>query len=888
MKPLSLFISSVTEEFGPLRQPMRDALTTRQVGIDIQEDFNASGTPTLDKLDDYVRACEVVVHFVGDMTGAPANDASLRLLRQRYPAMATDPAFAVLHPALADPPTATFSYTQWEAYLAAYHQKVLLVAVPAPGAVIARGAKYVQDATQQADQQAHLLRLKALGHYAEVPFTNLDNLMFQVVIGKVLDLLQAAGKPVRSAKPTNLPTGTLGALFQGRDEAMAKLGVCLKHPPTSGSGGGTAAAVIVGKAVHGLGGVGKTRLAIEYGWHHQEAFSALLFVGADTPADLNRNLAALCGALVLDLPEKDVQEDAAKVAAAKRWLLHNSGWLLILDNLDTEEARTAAETLLKELHGGHGHVVMTSRLSNWKPGLRALELDVLIEEDAANLLLALTDGRRIAAPDDAATALTIARELGQLPLALEQAGAYIAKRRVTLGTYFQRWQASHQALLEWFDQNLIDYPRSVAVTWQTSFAQLTPAAQLLLNRLAWLAPDPIPRTLLQVAIPEAEPLDVEAVEDAWADLVSYSLASVTGAQTFTVHRLVQDVTRQWLAKEVADIHLLEALRWVNAAFVGKAHDVDSWPVLDPLVSHALAVSGHPARIGDSEPTSRLLNQVAQLMYAKAQFGEAEPLMRRTLQIAEASYGLNHPIVAIGLNNLAALLQATNRLAEAEPLTRRALLITEDSYGSNHPTVATALNNLGQLLKATNRLAEAEPLMRRALQITEDSYGPNHPTVAIRLNNLALLLQDTNRLAEAEPLMRRALQITEDSYGPNHPEVATDLNNLASLLQATNRLAEAEPLMRRALRIDEDSFGSNHPEVARDLNNLGQLLKATNRLAEAEEPMRRALLIFFRSLGWEHPNTHNVINNFGTLLMKMGHTQEEAVAKIQALLAGDEA
>ncbi len=137
-----------------------------------------------------------------------------------------------------------------------------------------------------------------------------------------------------------------------------------------------------------------------------------------------------------------------------------------------------------------------------------------------------------------------------------------------------------------------------------------------------------------------------------------------------------------------------------------------------------------------------------------------------------------------LNNLAHLLKTTNRLGEAEPLMRRALAIHEASYGLDHPNVAVGLNNLAHLLQATNRLGEAEPLMRRALAINESSYGPEHPKVAIDLNNLALLLQGTNRRGEAEALMRRnvemCLKFTQNS-GHQHPHLMDAINNYASLL-----------------------------------------------------------------------------------------------------------
>ncbi len=167
-------------------------------------------------------------------------------------------------------------------------------------------------------------------------------------------------------------------------------------------------------------------------------------------------------------------------------------------------------------------------------------------------------------------------------------------------------------------------------------------------------------------------------------------------------------------------------------------------------------------------------------------GEAEPLFRRALAIDEASYGPDHPVVAIRLNNLAGLLHDFNRLVEAEPLFHRALAIDEASYGPDNPDVARDLNNLATLLQATDRLVEAEPLFRRALAIDEASYGPDHPDVAIRLNNLASLLHDTNRLREAEPLFRQCLKILiefERRTGHEHPNFRAGVANYRGLLQA---------------------------------------------------------------------------------------------------------
>jgi tetratricopeptide (TPR) repeat protein len=197
--------------------------------------------------------------------------------------------------------------------------------------------------------------------------------------------------------------------------------------------------------------------------------------------------------------------------------------------------------------------------------------------------------------------------------------------------------------------------------------------------------------------------------------------------------------------------------------------VRSWPILDPLTPHALAVARAADAAGIAKPTARLSNQLGVLFDVKADYAQAETLKRRALAIAETSYGPGHPDVAVHISNLSELLRKTNRLAEAEPLIRRALAIDEKSYGPDHPTVAIRLNNLAALLKATNRLVEAEPMMRRALAIDEKSYSPDHPQVAIDLNNLAQLLQDTNRLAEAEPLMRDGRSGRDPTQTVSHAE-----------------------------------------------------------------------------------------------------------------------
>ena len=133
----------------------------------------------------------------------------------------------------------------------------------------------------------------------------------------------------------------------------------------------------------------------------------------------------------LNLPEQALTDEARQGDAVLAWLHRHPGWLLILDNIDSEAAAQAAEALLPQLTGDH--VLLTSRLSNWSGSVQSWPVDLLAPCDAADLLLARTEGRRRGQPDDDATAGRLAEKLGRLALALVQAGAYIAQHRLGFG-----------------------------------------------------------------------------------------------------------------------------------------------------------------------------------------------------------------------------------------------------------------------------------------------------------------------------------------------------------------------------------------------------------------------------------------------------------------------
>jgi tetratricopeptide (TPR) repeat protein len=910
---MKVFLSCVSTEFKSYRLKLANqlgALKDHPCEVRVQEDFQQGGFTLLDKLADYIRECDLVIQLAGDACGArPTAEHELTV-------------FHSLGDAPPDPLPA-WSYTQWEYRLGLRFERNTLVYLAAPETPRDCALPVPQTDEEARLQQLHMQAIRQSGKH-RAAFNGYNTLVREVFHDLGLE-------PER--KINNLPYKSLGSLFKGRDNFLGKIHDTLGRAELHGfERSATISASATAVAMYGLGGSGKTRTAIEYALRYADEYTALLFVRADSRAGLQQNLAALSGDTALDLPQKNEPKIEAQIAAVLQWLQQHAAWLMIFDNADTEEAVQEVQNRLGELTLS-GQVLVTSRLSNWPGAVDSLALDVLEKTDAAAFLLERTAKRR-KMPDDDHQAIAVAVELGQLPLALEQAGAYIDKYRLTFADYLAEWQGQRDKVLAWFDERLMQYPMSVAVTWQTSFESLSEPARRLLHILAWLAPDPIPESLLQAgggpfALENADQAKtLPDAREALADLDAHSLVTrADESPLFSVHRLVQDVTRGRELGNVAQPYLTAALRWLDAVFLGDPSDVRTWPVLVPLAPHALAVARRADIVHIIEPTVLLMNKLGTLYRAQAQYdeaeplmrrvveiynaacepdhlnvavsieslaillrdtnrlGEAEPLMRRALSIDEKVYGPDHPKVAIVLNNLATVLYATNRLDEAEPLMRRALAIDEKADGPDHLDIARDLNNLAELLRFTNRSVEAEPLMRRVLAIDEKVYGPDHPKVAIVLNNLALVLRAANRIAEAEPLMRRVLAIDEKSYGPEHPNVARDLNNLAVLLRNTGRLVEAEPLMWRALAIDEKSFGPDHPNVAIRLDNLALLMQDTNRLADAEPLLRRVVEIlakFRRDTGREHEHFGAILDQYVTLLTQMGYREEQVRAKLNEI------
>jgi tetratricopeptide (TPR) repeat protein len=462
----------------------------------------------------------------------------------------------------------------------------------------------------------------------------------------------------------NLPPRNL--VFTGRDTQLTAL-----HQRLT-----TATPAVVGQpqVLYGLGGVGKTQLALEYAHRHASDYDLIWWVTAEQPAAIPGQLVAL--ARRLGLPEQ--AEQAETVGALWDTLRQRERWLLVFD--DAEHPT--------ELHpwwppGSRG-VLVTSRTPTWTGLAATVPLEVPSRAEAVAFLQ-----RRLGYHDPVFDQL--AEALGDLPLALEQAAAYLEETATTPAEYLNLLGARARELFA------LGQPattaQTIATTWAVSLHRLrehAPAAEGLLVLCAFLAVDDIPRSLPvehAARLPErlaATVADSLAYQQTIAALRRYSLVK-TSTDALSVHRLVQAVVRQRLDPDQQQHWATVAVRLVRAAFPTQPVDPAGWPACARLLPHALAAAGHATTLGvDPETTAWLLHQAGRYLFERVDYPQAHKLHEQALAIREERLGPDHPDTANSLRSLAHVLRALGELDHARDLYQRSLAIREACLARPRP------------------------------------------------------------------------------------------------------------------------------------------------------------------------------------------------------------
>ena len=675
--------------------------------------------------------------------------------------------------------------------------------------------------------------------------------------------------------------------FTGREEALTLLHTLLHTRKT--------VALTQMQAISGLGGIGKTQTAIEYSYRHRDDYSAVLWVKADTSEIFTADLAAL--ASVLHLPEQHDQDQKRALEAVKRWLKTDTSWLLILDNV--EDATHIDQVLSFDRLG---HILLTTRAqATGKTVSQTLNLNQMMPEEGALFLLrrAKLIGPAALLQDafqgDQETAKDISRLLDGLPLALDQAGAYIEETACGLSGYVERYQMQRAALLKRRGRLTADHPESVSTTLSLSYEKvkyMSPAAADLLQLSAFLDPDTIPEELLAEGASELgavlQPIVVDPIsfDEVLAVLRAYSLISRNPeAKTLTIHRLVQAVIQDNLDKEMQSMWAERTIRAVHHAFPDKVNKVETWNRCKRCLPHALACAKLINDYGLAFPeAAQLLNQAGCYLREQAHFREAEPLLQQALEIREKKLGPGHLDTAQSLDNLAKLYFDQYQYTEAERLYKQALEIREKKLDPEDPEIAKNLNRLALTYWYESKYEKSDPLYQHALYISQQKLGPEDALTLHILNNQALLYRSLDKYEEAIKLNQSVLEIREKKLGLVHLEVAQSLQNLAIAFFEQgnqNKYEEAECFLKRALAIREELLPEKHLQIGRCLRYLALVYEAQDKDKQASQSFKRALDIFEEKLGVNHKHTVETKEQYEALLQKMKLDEETPILEAES-------
>ena len=649
------------------------------------------------------------------------------------------------------------------------------------------------------------------------------------------------------------------AVFTGRQEYLTDLAEILLHP-------GKDSAADAGVVVTGIGGVGKSQLAVEFCYRYGRFFQSVHWIQA------NLNISAEvaeCG-LAMGLPNWP-DRFPEQVAATLRAWQEGGRRLIVLDNAERLEPLQEWMPKLQSCS-----LLITSRRDNWPRdlGLQTKRLDELTRIQSIELLRKLAPRLQKVADDGLGE---LADHLGDLPLALDLAGRYLEERtELPIKGYLEELEAAgnaleHTSLKGWVEHNPTNHPTSLAATFALSWDQLGEAddlARLLFRTGGYCAPNtPIPRQLLAKAI-EAKGSDQE-LDRALRKLESLGLMQPTEGG-HRMHTLLAEFAR--LQDQDAKESALPALADAMVRLTTQALESGLPERMRPLHEH-LEVVAQAAEKAEANSAGALWNNFGIQLKDMADFRGAKICLKRALAIDEKVFGPDHPNVAIRVSILGMVLQDLGELQEARKSLERALKIDEKVYGLDHSKVAIRINNLGSILHDLGELQDARKCFERALKIDEKVYGPNRPEVATIVSNLGMVLKDLGKLQEARKHIKRALKIDEKVLGPLHTNVAKDVNNLGSILYDLGELQDARKCFERALKIDESIFGPDHPKVAIKLSNLGSVLLPLGELQEARKCYERALKIDEKVYGPDNPNVARDINNLGLVLKDLCEPQE---------------
>jgi len=625
----------------------------------------------------------------------------------------------------------------------------------------------------------------------------------------------------------------------------------------------------------GMGGIGKTQLALAYAHRRRSSLTLGWRVSAGSRTSVVSSLAEL--GRQMNLASTTAESTARKVVDL---LSEREGWLLIFD-----DAKSCEDLLdLIPVTSG-GQVLITSRNPQFDRLAETLLLEVFPQEEAARFL------RNRAGDADQDSSAELATRLGGLPLALEQAGAYCRDSGIGLRDYLQRYDSSRARLLR---QGSGHSRVSVEATLDLSFdwvMRRNPAAMQLLRVLAFMAPADIPRNLPMMSpsvLPRALAracADVVALDEAIATLLQASLLTSATAEHIRVHQLISDVLRDRITADGnRGLRWLRGLRavftprrdpssswsvsrWLKAALTllwagvqVNERDPDGWSRAATLLPHAdrvwtYLVNGEVTfRQKEMVLAAQLFGELGIRLFRKGDYAVAEELCRRAWRIGQEVLSETDPRLLRLANCLAQVTHGLGKLSEAKDLYEQALSVYRRDYGEDHPDTIQTMNDLGGvLLEQDEHLLQARRIYEQVVTTRLRTLGQRNVHTLMSMNNLGKVCRYLHDLPTAHALATEVVRIGSELLGEEHPDNLVWINNLAEVSRAQGDLEKARALHEKVLTLRRKVLGETHPASIVSMNNLARVIRLLGDVPSALQLYEESLALARQVLGEDHPS-----------------------------------
>jgi tetratricopeptide (TPR) repeat protein len=717
-------------------------------------------------------------------------------------------------------------------------------------------------------------KLKHLGFVKEVYFEGFGEPLLKVV-REMRDIAgKAAGGEEEPEPPPktpenllknhfNVPFASKGDACVGREGLREKIWESLSK---SGR-----AAIGQAVAIKGIGGLGKTQLAVEYAHTYRNRYeNGVFWLTADE--DINIQLIKI-GEDLNWISQFDTGFDQAELVRNRFRKL--SGCLIIFDNVDE---RKAIENYLPE-SGARPHVLITSREK--QEFFDEINLDVLHRAESRKLLLEVS-GRSLKvserSPEDEANETAfekILEELGDLPLAVELVGGFLAEHQII----------SFRDYLGFLDEVPLDdlekdfpsisfthHDKSIIRTLKISEKVLTkkPYLEEILDLLAWSGKSSMGYSLLQSLI------GIEnnyTLTTALSDLVNLRLIKEEKpAKRYTIHRLVARVRRfekplaerkEWHQKIVAKL-----VEWFRRR-------KDEFEYLAEFENETIHLQQWQSESVDILPieTVYLTNFEAYPLWHRGNYQESKILLEKALNLYQENQLNDEKLLANLYNDLGVIAQRLGNINQGLEFHQKALSIGNSVFDEKSEDIAKFLNNLGIIYDELGNYRKALELKEQALKIRQRLFGEKHPDIADSLNNLGYTYDKLGNHQKALELNEQASEMRQGLFGEKHPDIAFSLNNLASTYALLNNHQKALELNERALKMQQELFGEKHPDIAESLNNLGYTYDILDNYQKAANFYESALKMRRELLGEKHPRTILTCGNLIRVLSKLGKREQ---------------